>query len=900
MLPFKVVVSTTKIVLKLHLKTTLYLTLLTVFILLSIEGKAQSVTDSLGASVGDSVLIQADTALSDTLDSQKTEKKSIVDEPVYYTSKDSMQIKVKEQKVFLYGDGKVNYQKFELKANYIESDLGRKEISGKGVIDTTGKYSGKPVFKMDNEEFESDSVNYNLDSRKGLIYNVVSEQGEGYLHSDLTKRDEQGHIHVKGGKYTTCDAEHPHFYLELTRAIVIPEDKIISGPAYLVIEDVPIPILGLPFSFFPNSKNRSAGVIIPRYGEERVRGFFLTDGGWYQPLGQYADMQITGDIYSKGSWAVKWGGGYKVRYRFRGSTSVDYSENRNNDVLDYPVRKDFKWIWSHQKDPKANPTQSFSANVNFQSGGYDRSNPKIGRNVISQQKSSSISFSKNWPGTPFNLALSANARQNTADSTVSIDLPTGSFNASTIYPFRKKDGGGKYKWYENIGFSYNSQFASKIQNVKDSTLGDLETWRNMNAGFKHSIPFVINLKTDKIKMLTISPSLTYEGRLNNRYITKRIEPGTTDIVVDTTHKLAYAHAINPSISVSLSPKVYGMFQNTRPDPNVIAVRHMIQPRASFSFTPDMREVNPNYYDTLEYVQDDQIKIHRYSYFDSPYCLYGAPGSPGKNGTLSLSLGNNLEMKMKPKNDTTGEAEPVKVPIIRNLSVSTSYRPFEDEFNWNDVSINGSTQLFKNKLNINVSSRYSFYDLDSLETARINEFYFDNGKGLLRFTNLTLSTQLSLQSKQSDKKEAEAGAEADLQEDLHKNPYDPNYEFIPGYSQFGSYVDFSVPWSLSFRYNWSLNRPTSAARQTRTHTLGINGNLSLTKTLKIGFGTNYDFENKEMVSTNIRIDKDLHCWVMEFSTVPFGDYRNYSFTIRAKSGLLRDLKYDKKQSWYDNY
>lgn len=839
-------------------------------------------------------------------------KKSIVDSPVHYSAKDSMTMVYGDKMVYLYGKGNIKYEDFDLTSEYIESDLDKKEVSAKGVKDTLGKYSGKPLFKQGNEEFESDSLIYNLGTGKGLISKVVTKQGDGYLHSDLTKRDNEGHIHVKGGKYTTCNAEHPHFYLELSKAIVIPDDKIISGPAYMVIEDIPIPILGLPFSFFPNSKQRGAGILLPRYGEEQNRGFYLRDFGWYQPLGQHMDMQVMGEVYSKGSYGIHWGSNYKWRYKFGGSMRIDFNENIANgldrsdkDDPNYKIQKDFRWTWSHRQDPKANPTQSFSANVNFSSSGFDRNNATTTPDHLTNQKSSSISYTKSWPGTPFNLSLSATARQNTTTESIDLDVPTGSFNASTIYPFRKKNPTGQSTWYQefldDVGFSYSSSFSGKAHGINDTMLFYRETWENMDKSFSHRIPFFINIKSKRLKMVTISPSLSYSGELFDYYMVKRVEVGDIDddpvIVTDTIQKYTYAHAINPSIGIGLTPKITGMYQNTRPNPNLIAVRHVIQPKASFSYTPNMRNINPNYYDTLYYMQDGEVEKHSYSFVNSP------PSSPGRNASLSLGLSNTLDAKIKPKDDTTGMAEPEKVSLIRNFNISTAYYPFKEEFKWNDVSLNASTQLFKNKLNLQISNAYSLYDF-SIDTVngnrvikKIDEFYYENGKGFLRFTRLSLSASLSLRSQAGDDDKNKENT--DNQYNTYQDPLNPEFEFVPGYSAAtGTYVDFSVPWSLSFRYNWSLNRPYLVEDQTITHTLNVNGDFSLTEKWKIGFNSGYDIESKKITFTNLNIHRDLHCWEMQFSIVPFGERRNYNFYIRAKSALLRDLKLDKKQHWRD--
>ncbi|MBN2484421.1 MAG: LPS-assembly protein LptD [Bacteroidales bacterium] len=859
------------------------------------------------APVPDSLALQA----SDTLNSaQKKKKKPIVDAPVNYTSKDSMTVFIDSKEVFLFGSGNIKYQDFELTSEYIQSDLNSNITFARGRHDTADAYIGKPKFKQGKEEFETDSLYYNLKTGRGIIYNVISQQGEGYLHSELTKRDNQGNIYVQGGKYTTCNAEHPHFYMQLSKAIVIPDDKIISGPAYLIVEDIPVKLLGLPFGFFPNSKKRGAGVIIPRYGEEQRRGFYLRGFGWYQPFGEYMDIKLLGDWYSKGSWGWQFSSDYKWRYHFNGNMTFNYNVN-DFDYDTLPGKKDFKWRWSHSQDPKANPSQSFSASVNFSSSEFDLNNSYNYTDRMTNQKTSSISYTKNWAGTPFNLGISANARQNTSDSTINLNMPTGSFNASTIYPFRSKENTGKYKWYENIGFSYTSRFAGELS-TRDSMLFYRTTWDNMNTGFSHTIPLVFNIKTSKIKMLTISPSLSYQGMLYNKRISKHLEGpinGQQQIITDTIKGLVYAHAINPTISLGLSPKVTGMYLNTRKNPNLIAVRHVVQPRASFSYTPDMHSINPDYYDTIYYYDKGKLQKNTYSIFEKS--MYGTPSSAGQSGSLSLSLGNNLEAKLKPLNDTTGKAEPRKIVLIRNLGLATSYNPFKEEFKWSDISLNGSTQLFKNVLSLQITSRFSPYRYKMVDTTQkgdpvykvVDEFFYSSGKGLVRFTNLSVNAGLSLKSKQGQSKEkddAQTQEELD-QANIYRDPMNPDYEFVPGYDAItGTYVDFSIPWSLSFNYNWMLNRPGLVKDQTLTHTLGFRGDFSLTKKWKIGFNSGVDLVTKEITFTNININRDLHCWEMQFSMVPFGRARNYNFTIRAKSSILRDLKFDKKQSWYDNF
>ncbi len=904
-----------KILLKLIARFSTIITILTLSLLLIQRAYSQNDStianlDTLNESTLNDSISMGDSLSgvdSTNIDTLPKKKKSAIDDPVLYSSNDSMMIVIDESTVLLWGQGKVEYQDIVLESDYISSNLERQEIAARGSTDTLGHYNGTPKFKKGDEEFESDSILYNTKSGKGLIYSVKTEEGEGYLHSELTKRNDDGTIHIKGGKYTTCDLDHPHFYIALTKAIAIPDDKIISGPAYLVVEDVPIPFLGLPFGFFPSSSNRGAGVILPTYGEEQNRGFYLKGGGWYQPLGQYVDATILGDIYSKGSWALEFGTSYKVRYKFSGSMNFDYAENKDNSDKTFAESKDFAWKWSHRQDAKANPYSTFSASVNFSSSSYDKNNATSISQATTNQKTSSISYSKTFSGTPFNLSLSANAKQNSSDSTVTLVLPQGSFSASTVYPFRKKNGSGDYKWYENIGLSYTANFKNQIYTI-DTMLFESETWENLNYGFQHTVPFVINLKTDKIKMLTISPSLSYKGVMNSWYQHKHAEydeyEEEWEIITDTIWKPTYAHAINPSISVGLTPKITGMYMNTRKDPKVIAVRHVMQPRASFSYTPDMSFINPNYYDTVFYNKDGVLKHQVYSYYGGN--LYGSPSSNGQSGSLSLGLSNTLEAKLKPENDTAANAEPRKVSILKSFNFSTSYNPFAEEFKWSNISLTASSSLFKNFLSLNMTSAFSLYDFTSdtsksgtISYSKVEEFYFDNGKGLMRFTKLSLSSSFSLKSKE-DKSGVEGNADKEnpnqgMVDNLESNPIDAADPFA------SDYVDFNVPWSLKVSYSYSLSRPYTKAKQTVTNTATFSGDISLTPRWKVGFTSGYDFEDREINITTINIYRDLHCWEMRMTTVPFGTYRSYSFTISAKASILQDLKLDKKDGgYYDNF
>ena len=532
-------------------------------------------TDSTDFSVLDTVvftdtLVFSDSLLSDSLltDSltQPKQSKSAFSSEVKYSAEDSIRVSLAEEKLYLFGKAHVKYENIELDAQYIEINYANQEVFAQGLPDTSGIIIGSPVFKQDNESFESDSLKYNFDSESGIIYHIVTEQGDGYLHSGKTKRHADGHIHLRDGKYTTCDADHPHFYLALKKGIVIPEDKIITGHAYMVIADVPLKVIGIPFGFFPNTTQRASGLLMPTYGSEEKRGFYLKNFGWYQVLGDYADWRIMGDYYTKGSWAIRNTVSYKLNYRFTGRFGFNLAVNRIEDDLDYTPSKDYSVRWSHSQDAKSNPTQSFSASVNFSSSEYEKNHSYSTSEYLTNNKASSISFSKRWPGSPFNLSLSANANQNSQTKNTDIIMPTGSFNMNSIYPFRKKEGNSKYKWYENISFTYSANFKNNISTA-DSLLLTAETWnwRNMENGLQQSIPLALNFKLGKI--VTITPSLSYRGMLYTKKILREAyyDEANDDVfeVADTVYGLNYLHSVNPSLSMSINPKVYGMYISSK-------------------------------------------------------------------------------------------------------------------------------------------------------------------------------------------------------------------------------------------------------------------------------------------------------------------------------------------------
>jgi hypothetical protein len=838
----------------------------------------------------DSLVMDADSMVPDTLASAEGKKnKGVLEAPVNYSAEDSFTISISDQRTYLYRTATVKYQNINLDANFIEFDLGNHTVMANGMNDTAGIIQGKPVFKQGSDTYDADTIRYNFHTRKGMIKNIITQQGEGYLHSSRTKRLENGEIHINKGKYTTCDDPHPHFYIRLSKAIAIPKDKLVSGPAYMVLEDIPLP-LALPFGFFPNTTNRSSGLIIPTYGEEQRLGFYLREGGWYFALNEYFDLTLLGSVYSRGSWGVKAASEYIVRYKFRGSFNADYAREQVKDDPNFTPKTNFKIMWTHSQDPKANPTRSFRASVNFSTLSFDRTQSYNVNEYVTNTKSSSISYSKNWPGSPFNFSANLQHSQNSNTRSINLSLPTMEFNMNRVYPFRGKSSDGKYNWLENIQVQYKANLENRV-NAKDTTLFTRETLKNMSNGFKHNIPISLaNIKV--LKFVNIVPSVSYNGMLYTKYIQKRNMYFDTSLYMpyiktDTIHKITYAHSMAASVGISANPKFYGMFQSTNPNSYVAVVRHVMSPSVSFSYTPDMSNLMPDYYRKVAKVGSlsEKFEEDEYSVYEKE--LYGTPSIRGRSGSVSLRLNNTLEMKVRAKSDTTGELK--KVSILDNLNFNSSYNPFADKYKWSDMTMSGATRLFEKKLDLQFGATFSPYALDS--NGRKTDIYLIRDAGrLFRTTQARLTVRFNLQSAAGDKKEKEENTEMN-----HETTRDMLDESQGSY---GDYVDFDIPWRLSIDYSWVYSK--SGLTPSYTNTIRVSGDISLTPKWKISGNTGYDFVTKELILTNFNIHRDLHCWEMRFSMVPFGQRRSYSFTISAKASMLRDVKYDKSRSWRDNF
>jgi len=672
---------------------------------------------------------------------------------------------------------------------------------------------------------------------------------------------------LKNGKYTTCDHPHPHFYVRMTKAKMIKDDKIVSGPLHMVLEDVPLPI-GLPFGFFPFSSKYSSGVILPSYGEEQRRGFNLRGGGYYWAINDYVDLALTGDVFSNGSWGTYINSKYKKRYKFSGSLATEYHKNKYGDkgLDDYSEVTDFAVRWTHTQDAKANPYRTFSASVNFSTSENDRNNSQNINNIVNNQKQSSISYSKKWPGSPFSLNGSLRHSQNSRDTTISLTLPSLSLNMTQIYPFRAKGKSSNLKWYDKVGISYSSKMENRV-NIKEKELMSSSLTKDWQNGYQHSIPLTTNFKL--ARDLTLSPTLNYQGVLYSKSIRKSwdedLNDGAGGVQVDTIQGFRYAHNYSTSASLSLSPKIYGMY-TFKPTSNIVAIRHVMTPSISVSYTPEIGVDRDKYYNTFKNGAGDDVE---YSIFEGS--LYGTPSGAMESGSVNLSLDNNIEAKMRTANDTTGNEDFKKVKLLESLKFSTSYNMFADSLNWSNIRMTGRTKIFNSKMDLSFNSTIDPYALSDND-VKIDKF----GP---RLTNASIDVGFRLSSSDFKSGNDEGGREGD------KTAPDMRY------------VQFDVPWSFSLDYGWTYSKPKTES--TVNQNIGVRGDFSLTPKWKVNFSTGYDFADKSITATQFTLTRDLHCWQMSFNAIPFGTYQSYNFRINVKSSVLQDLKYEKKKVWQDN-
>ncbi|MEI7422771.1 MAG: putative LPS assembly protein LptD [Prolixibacteraceae bacterium] len=828
-----------------------------------------------------------------SLDSLKIKKPSEdFDATVEYTADGKITMQNSKNKIFMYKNAKVKYKDIELTADYIELNRDSNLIHATGLRDSTGTIVGKPLFKQAQQEFQADELRYNFLTKKGIVYGVVTEQEGGYIQSGKTKLVNDSTYNMKDGKYTTCDAEHPHFYLQMTKAKVLSNKKIITGPAYLVVEDMPIYFLFIPFGFFPNSPKYSSGFLMPTYGDEINRGFFLRDMGYYWAANDYFDVALRADIFSKGSRGLKVHTNYRLRYKFSGGFDINFYKNVFGDkgLPDYKIQNDFAVTWNHSLDSKASPNQTFSASVNFSTSQYDQNNAYTTQNYLTNTKQSSVSYTRRWENTPFTMSANFRHSQNSRDTTINLSLPQMTFNVNRFNPFKSKNYSGKERWYQKIGMSYSFDMQNSI-NTKEYKLFSSSLTHDWQNGIKHSIPVSTSFKM--LKFITVSPSVNYNERWYTQQIRKAYDPVRQAVFVSDTI-FGFTRDYDYSVSVGASTKIYGNFMVRNPKSNIKQIRHVMTPSLSFSLQPDFSSPGYGMYGNIEYYDSQGRPVSlRYPYHEGG--IYGTAGS-GRSGSIGFNVNNNIEMKMLNTNDTLSKEKYKKVKLLDQLSFSTSYNLAADSLNLSNINVTARTKVAGIDVNMGAIMDPYAYENGHL----VNVYQFARDRKLARLTSANLSFGYAFKSKSKDDLKNQQPGGANAQKKPGEKPEDQkiidaarkNYPDIP------EYQDFSVPWDFRFDYSLRYSRPDPVTAPTINQTLDFNGNISLTKGWQIGFSSGLDVQKMEVSFTQFNLFRDLHCFQMSLNVVPFGYRQSYSFTIRATAAMLQDLKLSKQDSFYD--
>ena len=836
-----------------------------------------------------------------------------LDNSVTFAAKDSV-ILIGRDSAFMYGTGNVKYGDIQLDAAQIEMNLNANTVYAVGTPDTAGVMQGRPVFSEGGTDYEANTMRYNFKSRKGIIHDVVTQQGEGYLHSGLTKKADDETYYFENGKYTTCDdRDCPHFYFQITKGKMRPGKDVVTGPTYLVLAGLPLP-LALPFGYFPFSESYQSGILVPTFGDDYNRGFYLSDGGYYLAINDNVDLALTGEIYTKGSWGLAARSTYAKRYKFSGNFSVNYLKTILGDkgLPDYSKQTNFQVTWSHSQDSKSNPNMSLSASVNFATSGYTRNdlNAYYSNAFTENTKSSTVNMTYRFPNSKWSLSTSLNVSQRTQDSTVSVGFPNLNITMGQLAPFKRKRAVGAERWYEKIKISYSGQFQNSLtakQNVffKKSLIKD---WRN---GMKHSVP--ISATFNIFKYFNITPSVSLNDRMYSSKVRRQWDPNAAAEVCDTSYNFYNVWDFNAS--VSMDTKLYGFF---KPLPifgdKVQMIRHVLTPSVSFSGAPDFSSPFFGYYGSYTRPNSaGEPELVQYSMF--PNSVFGVPGR-GKTGAINVSLANNVEMKVKTDNDSIGEK---KISLIENFTVSQSYNFAADSLNWSNINTSILLRLTKG-FNLNLSAVWDVYTYQlnsSGQPVRVNIPRWKAGKGLGRlsstgtsfsytFNNDTFKRKNKNDKKDSDKKPDDtSGAmhDRDLEDDMDDSSGGGDVDLDSD-----GYARWSVPWSLSVNYSigygyGNFNYEKMEYNPKITQNLSFSGNIRPAKNWNFSFTASYDFNTHRLAYMNCNISRNLHCFTMRASFVPVGPYKSYNFHIGINSSMLSDLKYDKRSSlsngvtWY---
>ena len=894
--------------------------------------------DSLGREIVDTTKMDSlqlaiyhhNRAIDDSirLDSINRQRANGINSPVNYSASDSLVYDAKTKTAKLYGQSKVKYENMDLEAEKIHMSLDSSLVHATGTRDTTDSTGhtlvGTPVFSMGQDKYESDTMAFNFKTKKGLISKVYTQQEDGFLQSEISKRSANGDVYLQHGRYTTCDKKHPDFYIALSRGKVRPGKDVTFGPAYLVVADVPLP-LAIPYGFFPFTKSYSSGFIMPTYGDESARGFYLRDGGYYFAINDKWDLKLLGEIYTKGSWGLSAASNYNKRYRYSGSFFLSYQNTKTGDknMPDYSEQKSFKVQWSHRQDAKANPYSSLSASVNFATSSYERNNLNSLYNpqTLSQStRTSSVSWSTTFSSIGLSLSSTANLSQNMRDSTLSVTLPDLNISLSRFYPFKRKHAAGDERWYEKISMSYTGQISNRIDTKEDKFLKSnlIKDWRN---GWNHSIPISGNFTL--FNYINVSPSFNFQDRMYTHKIMRSWDETAQKEACDTIY--GFNNVYNYNMSISASTKLYGFFTPSRKifGDKIQTIRHVITPSVSFSYAPDFGQGRYGYYKTYQKTNaDGSVDLIEYSPYEGQ--LYGVPGK-GKTGNISFDIANNVEMKIKSDKDSTGIK---KISLIDELGLAMSYNLATDYHPLSDLTMRIRLKWWKNyTFNMNAVFASYAYELDKDGKPYVgNRTLWGMGKfGRFQGTSQNFSFTLTPEKikkwfgggdDEEDKKKKRNNDDEDgIDTDIESNVDDTMVEGQRSAKNSGGgkaetdadgYMRFNMPWSLTFGYGITMRENTSGKFNTKSmrypykfsQNLNFSGNLRLSDGWNISFSSGYDFDQHKMSMTTASLQRDLHCFNMSCSVV-LAPYTSYNFSFRCNAATLTDaLKYDKR-SGYSN-
>lgn len=875
--------------------------------------------DSLSFVSDAGILLQTDST------AKTVPKKGDIETTINYSSRDSIFFDLKNQKLNMYGQTHIDYGDITLEAERTDVDMNKKAIHSIYVLDSAGKKVGRPVFTDAGETYETDKIAYNFETKRAQIRGVVTAQEGAFMHGDDVRKNEKDEMFIRGARYTTCNLSDPHFFIESQKIKVIPGNKVVSGPFNLRFREVVTP-LWFPFGMFPQPKKRASGIIFPTYGEEERRGFFLRQGGYYFVLNDYFDLRVTGDIYTKGATALSLTTNYKVRYKFSGTYNFSFNRNLTDDLENPQDTKDFWVQWNHRQDSKG--SSNFSAAVSMGTSTFNKNTNLVAQDFnrsINSRFSSNISYSKRFQGTPFMMSLAARQNQNLQTGIASMSLPELTVNTSRQYPFKKLISNGNNP-LAKVNFSHNfvmrnevtnattnARYPFEVSNINSARNDTIDFWQAFPSlvsqgkiGGRHQIPLSTSMTL--MKKLTLSPSVNYQEVWYNKELTYTWNPLDSAVIIDTL--AGFSRASSWTSGASLNTIIYGtyFFKGKLAD-KIQAVRHVMTPSVSFSYNPDFGDPSLGVYQYVQKnVQGDSVRVSKYEGF-----LYGSPTGM-ESRTMGLSLNNNLEMKVRDKNDTTGVGFK-KVKLFDNFSLNSGYNFAADSFNLGNINFTTRTSFFKNAISLTLSGIVDPYTYDLISESvlptgvrkvsqqKIDRYAWESGNGLGNLSSITTAIGITLKPKGSKQKD-----EADINQNLPNDPFNKNgfgselteeeqRELAYISQNPDEYVDFNIPWNLRINYNFRRTQ-TGFQDAKITQSLSFNGDLSMTPNTKITFNSGYDFESREFTQTRIGVVRDLHCWSMNFNWVPFGRYKSFSLVIQPKSSMLQDLKIQRRRSFID--